>query len=312
METKLKQTTDTVFMVRPYRFTFNTYTAGDNHFQVPDPLLIEKSHDLALREFDSFVELLRNNGVEVVVAEDTPAPATPDSIFPNNWFTTHADGTLVLYPMYTDNRNKESYKSPILHALKSAFLPQETLDLRTYRDRRLVLEGTGCMILDRVHRIVYACRSERISEELLSIFCEEMDYKSVLFDAHDRNGAPIYHTNVMMALAEKYAIICLESISNLEERKVVVDSLESTGHKIIDISLDQVYEFAGNMLALHRKDNAASLLVMSRRAYDSLTPDQINSIEEHSMILAPSLDTIEILGGGSARCMMGEIYHSEL
>ncbi|MDO4770298.1 citrulline utilization hydrolase CtlX [Porphyromonas sp.] len=308
MATQSRQTTDTVFMVRPYNFTFNIHTAEDNHFQTPDPALIEKSHELALAEFDAFVTLLRDNGVKVVVAEDTASPATPDSLFPNNWFSTHEDGTMMLYPMYTDNRNKESYKNALFQTLKTAFDPVKVTDLRPYREKGLMLEGTGCLILDRVNKIVYACRSERISEPLLDIFCQEMGYKSVVFDALDRQGLPIYHTNVMMALAEKFAVICLECIRDEKEREKVVESLKSTGHEIVDITLDQVYKYAGNMLSVRTHDTGYPLMVMSRQAYDSLTQDQIRQIESHARILAPSLLTIETLGGGSARCMMGEIY----
>lgn len=312
MENKARQTTDTVFMVRPYNFTFNTHTAADNHFQTADPTLIERSHELALAEFDAFVSLLRANGVKVVVAEDTATPATPDSLFPNNWFSTHEDGTMMLYPMYTDNRNKESYKNALFQTIKSAFNPTSITDLRPYRERGFMLEGTGCLILDRVNKIVYACRSERISEPLLEIFCKERGYKSVVFDALDRDGLPIYHTNVMMALAEKFAVICLECIRDEKERAMVVESLKNTGHDIVDISLDQVYKYAGNMLSVRTHDTGYPLMVMSRQAYDSLTPDQIRHIESYARILAPSLITIETLGGGSARCMMGEIYeHSQ-
>lgn len=309
MDTNATQITDTIFMVRPYHFTFNTLTAADNHFQSASPELLEKAHELALGEFEDFVQLLKANGVDVVIAEDTPSPETPDSIFPNNWFSTHEDGTLMLYPMYAANRNQESYKPALYQTLHSAFAPKYITDLRNYREEGLLLEGTGCLILDRIHKIVYVCRSERVSEPLLEVFCTERGYKAIIFDALDRDGLPIYHTNVMMALAEKFAVICLESIRDEGQRALVVENLRNTGHDIVDISLDQVYKYAGNMLSIRSKNSDTPLIVMSKQALDSLRPDQIRQIESYARILAPSLTTIETLGGGSARCMMGEIYH---
>lgn len=306
MEKAKQQTSDRVFMVRPCRFIANPETMGDNHFQVAERET-DDANERALKEFDTFVELLRAHGVEVIVVQDTPEPHTPDSIFPNNWFLTDEEGNLTLFRMYAPSRDAESHKAELYNKLVEVYRPKNIWDLRPIsEDMGEVLEGTGTMIIDRPHGMIYACRSHRLSERLLDMVCEKYGYSSVIFDALDRDGKPIYHTNVMMALASDLAVICLASIPE-EQREFVIASLRSSGHEICDITMEQVYQFAGNMLSVRNK-NGEQFMVMSQRALRSLSDEQRGLIEKSMTIIAPSLTTIEDLGGGSARCMMGELY----
>lgn len=305
---KKAQITDTIFMVRPYRFGANPQTLGDNYFQDASKETAD-ANELATAEFDAFVKQLRAHDINVIVVQDTPVPHTPDSIFPNNWFLTDDEGTLTLFKMYAPNRDAESHKPHLYDALIAAYQPKRIRDLRPLSaEMGEVLEGTGSMIIDRTNGIIYACRSNRMSERLLDNVCEHYGFSSVVFDALDKNGQQIYHTNVMMALAEELAVICTECIP-LEQRMAVISSLEETGHDICDITLDQVYQYAGNMLSV-KNNQGKHFMVMSQRALKSLTPRQIQMIEAKMKILAPELEVIENLGGGSARCMMGEIYRT--
>lgn len=306
MERARQQTTDRVFMVRPCRFLANPETLGDNHFQVAERET-DDANERARREFDSFVELLRTHGVEVVVAEDTPEPHTPDSIFPNNWFLTDDEGHLTLFKMHAPSRDAESHKTVLFNRLLEVCQPKDIWDMRPISEEiGEVLEGTGTMIIDRPHRVIYACRSHRMSERLLEMVCQRFGYTAEVFDALDRDGKPIYHTNVMMALAEDVAVICVASVPE-EQRGRVLTSLRSSGHEICDITMEQVYQFAGNMLSVRNREGK-QFMVMSQRALASLTDEQRAMIEKSMTIIAPSLTTIEDLGGGSARCMMGELY----
>jgi hypothetical protein len=292
-------------MVKPARFGFNPQTAESNAFQKKDGFgrAVQES---ALREFLAYTTLLRANGVNIALAEDTLEPRTPDSIFPNNWFTTHEDGTLVLYPMAAPNRREER-KEHFLQIIRKSFKVTRTVDLTHYEDQGLFLEGTGSMILDRENKIVYACRSPRTCEKVLDDFCKELGYTPVLFEAVDSNGQQIYHTNVMMAVGTTYAIVCLDSIADISEREKVVASLEKTGKKILGISLEQMGQFAGNMLEL-QSNEGKKLLVMSATARKSLTPEQNRELSKTYRLLSPQLETIETNGGGSARCMLAEIF----
>lgn len=302
-----KQTTNRILMVRPAVFGYNPETATNNTFQkiVGSPEAVAK---MAQKEFDAYVNLLRENGVDVLVVQDSAKPHTPDSIFPNNWFSTHITGELILYPMYAPNRQMER-KLPILATVGELDGVERIINLKTYETQQKYLEGTGSMVLDRVNKIAYCCASERSSHELLEIFKEELDYRIVYFTANDTLSKPIYHTNVMMCVATKYAVICLESITDEAERQMVIDSLTSTGHEIVDISFEQVNHFAGNMLELE-SDEGQSLLIMSAEAERSLLADQIERLQHYSKILAPELITIESNGGGSARCMIAEIFYN--
>ena len=339
------QTTDKVLMIRPVRFSYNSQTAVNNAFQesgIPEEL----SQRQALKEFDAYVEMLRNEGIEVMVVEDTATPHTPDSIFPNNWLSLHSADELadvgstltgsahsstaapstanpgsaapcsrvaVLYPMFAENRRAER-RQDIIEALTGAVAPScasaALLDLTYYEKRNLFLEGTGSLILDRNEHLAYACQSPRTCEEVLEEWSSKMGYDYFLFHAEDMNGNPIYHTNVMMSVGEQLAIVCLDAITDIEERMSLIELLEESDKEIVEISLEQMNEFAGNMLQLHtvKEGELKYIMVMSARAKDSLDQDQIEAIEKYCKIVAPDLEFIERNGGGSARCMLAEIF----
>lgn len=293
-----------LLMIKPVRFDFNAETAVNNSFQtnVQDTLAQKK----AAAEFTQFISVLRSHGIDVTVVEDTPDPHTPDSIFPNNWISFHTDGTVCLYPMYAKNRRLER-KPTVLKAIEEKFIIQKTIDFTYYEQDDIFLEGTGSMVLDRENKIAYACLSPRTHEKVLSDFCTQLGYSPVVFWALDAEGQPIYHTNVMMCVADKYVVICLDSIRNEIERSSVTASISATKKAIIEISLDQMNHFAGNMLQVHNKDNEP-FLVMSSQAYQSLDADQIDMIQQFNPIIHSDITTIETNGGGSARCMMAEIF----
>ncbi|HUM64593.1 MAG TPA: arginine deiminase-related protein, partial [Chitinophagaceae bacterium] len=252
------------------------------------------------------VELLRSNGVDVTVVEDTPLPHTPDSIFPNNWISFHHDGTLLLYPMYAVNRRTER-KAHVLDLIQQKFQVNNKLDLTGYENQNIFLEGTGSMVLDRDNRIAYACLSPRTNEKALEEFCRLMNYRPVVFNATDGNGQPIYHTNVMMCVADQYVVICLESISDPVEQKMITETIRNSNKSLVVITLHQMQHFAGNMLQVENK-NGEKLLVMSSQAYEALTIEQLQELNRYNRILHSPLTTIETNGGGSARCMMAEVH----
>lgn len=298
------QTTSHILMIRPVNFGYNAETAVNNAFQVN-----EKDHDVqakALREFDGFVNILRQNGVDVTVVEDTPDPHTPDSIFPNNWVSFHQDGSLLLYPMYAANRRAER-KQHVVEKIKEKFTVEKQVDLSTYEMEDSFLEGTGSMVLDRKNRIAYACLSPRTSKRVLDEFCRQMDYSACVFHAKDGNGRDIYHTNVMMCVADKYVVICLDSIPDVQEKEKVIHTITQTEKEIIGISLVQMNHFAGNMLQVENNEGE-KLLVMSSRAFNSLTEEQSHKLASFNRIVHAPLTTIETNGGGSARCMMAEVH----
>ena len=309
------QTTNKVLMVRPVRFAYNEETATNNAFQKKDDTQggAQTVEQQAVREFDAYVAMLRDQGVEVQVLQDTEEPFTPDSIFPNNCFSTHIDvlpgtsvrqRTLVIYPMYAHNRRDERGK--LLKALmKEKF--DKIVDLSILEQEGMFLEGTGSLILDREHHIAYACVSPRTNPVALKIWADEMNYRYVLFDGTDDNGQPIYHTNVMMHVGSRYAIVCLEAIADQSQRQTVIDSLHTSGKEIVNISFDQMRQFAGNMLEL-RNSEGKKILVMSATAKHSLTSEQLSTLEQDALIVAPDIHTIETAGGGSARCMIAEKY----
>ncbi|MBL7755879.1 MAG: amidinotransferase [Chitinophagaceae bacterium] len=298
------QTTSHLLMIRPVNFAFNAETAVNNAFQVAG----ETDHvqETARREFDGFVTLLRENGVDVTVVEDTPVPHTPDSIFPNNWISFHADGTILLYPMFAPNRRSER-KPHVLQAIADRFAIRQTLDLTGFEQQHLFLEGTGSMVLDRDQQIAYACLSPRTDRTVLEEFCTKMHYHAVIFDAVDADGQPIYHTNVMMCVADRYVVICLDSIPDAGQRQLVSDSITGSGKAIITISLDQMAHFAGNMLQV-QNISGERLLIMSSQAFQSLNQAQLKQLTAFNRILHAPLNTIERNGGGSARCMLAEIH----
>ena len=306
------QTTSKLLMVRPARFAFNDETAKNNYFQKKTVLSEQESEqdriaEDALKEFDAFVKLLKANDVDVTVVQDTPEPYTPDSIFPNNWFSSHFTGELVLYPMFAPNRRLER-KPHILNLLKRNMNHRKVVDLTFWESEGEFLEGTGSMVFDRRKKIAYCCRSPRTSEKVLNDFCSRMNFQPVVFDAVDKDDNKIYHTNVMMEIGMQVAVICLESIKDEYERKRVISQLNSTGKIIVDISLDQVSQFAGNMHEVKSR-NGNPLMIMSASAHNSLTASQENIISTYNKIVTADLDTIEKNGGGSARCMLAEIFY---
>jgi hypothetical protein len=298
-----------IMMIRPVRFGGNPQTAASNRFQLTaDDLSAEQAQATALREFDSFAAILREAGIGVHVFDDTPEPHTPDSIFPNNWVSFHADGSAVLYPMLADNRRQER-RTDLLEALSAehGFRIARVVDLTHYERDGKFLEGTGSLVLDRAHRIAYACTSPRTDLDVLGDFAQQLDYDVVAFESNDAGGVAIYHTNVMMCVGTRFAAVCSASIRE-DERPAVLDALRTTGHAILDLSMQQLGEFAGNMLEV-RSARGARQVALSRRALDSLTPEQRALMEEYGgqAICAP-IPSIETLGGGSVRCMLAEIH----
>ena len=291
-----------LLMVRPSRFGFNAETAVNNAFQVAGDQ--SNVQEKALQEFDQFVQALRDKHIDVVVIQDTEEPHTPDSIFPNNWISFHKNSTIVLYPMFAENRRLER-KESVMETIRSRFNIDSTIDLTKNEAQDIFLEGTGSIILDRKQKIAYANISPRTDENLFKEFCEEMGYEPVIFEAKDETGKDIYHTNVMMCVGDQYAVICLDCIPE-GQRDTVREALENSGKTIVTISYEQMNHFAGNMLQV---ENTAGekFLVMSTQAYESLSPQQISTLESFNPIIHVPLYTIEQNGGGSARCMMAEI-----
>ncbi|MCM4160410.1 amidinotransferase [Antarcticibacterium flavum] len=305
-----RQITDTVLMVRPVGFRMNEETAVNNFFQEDIQLKNEEINLQAQKEFDDFVNKLQKAGVNVVVVEDKKELDTPDSIFPNNWVSFHEDGTAVIYPMFAVNRRRER-RMEFFEALEQkGYKIEEVLDYTGAEEEEVYLEGTGSMILDRVNQKAYCSLSPRANEDLFIEFCEDMEFTPVIFTAYqdvDGERKPIYHTNVMMCVAENFAVICLDSIDDPKERKNVVRHLKEDKKEVIKISEAQVHNFAGNMLQVKGAGDK-KFLVMSSTAYNSLEPSQIERIEKHCEILSAEIDTIETCGGGSTRCMLAEVF----
>ena len=303
------QYTSNILMIRPASFRMNEETAVNNYFQRETQLDPRMVVGAAQREFDEFVALLRAKGVNVIVVEDIKENDTPDALFPNNWISMHEDGKVGLYPMFAENRRRER-REDILDILEeNGFEISEVIDYSSAEEEEVFLEGTGSLILDRENGIAYCALSDRANEELLIEFCEDFEYTPIIFGAYqsaENKRLPIYHTNVMMCVADRFAVICLDSIDDKKERKAVKEQLKSNGKTIVAITEKQMHEFAGNMLQVKAKNGPA--LVMSDRAYRSLQPDQIKTLESFGPIIHPKLDIIETCGGGSARCMMAEIF----
>jgi hypothetical protein len=307
----MQQTTNTILMVRPVNFRMNEQTSVNNYYQRDiDDILPETINTKAQKEFDAFVEKLRAVGVQVIVVSDRIETDTPDSIFPNNWVSFHANGDVGLYPMFAENRRLERREDILETIEKEGFVINNIVDYTSAEKEQVYLEGTGSVILDRINKKAYCALSPRADEELFIEFCEDFEYTPVIFTAYqtvDGQRKPIYHTNVMMSIAETFAVICLSSIDDKKERKNVIKHLKEDGKEIIDITETQVNSFAGNMLQV-RGINDERFLVMSQAAYKSLSKAQIKQIAKHCKILYSSLETIETCGGGSARCMMAEIF----
>jgi hypothetical protein len=305
-----KQTTNTILMIEPVDFGFNDQTAVNNYFQQQ---YMDTDRDIqlqALAEFNEMVELLRKKKLNVLIVKDTTEHHTPDSIFPNNWISFHGDGQAVLYPMFATNRRKERRQDIIEYVSSSGSKINNIDDFTFWEEKNLFLEGTGSMILDRTNNIAYAALSERTSKSVFLEFCNVFEFKPVYFSANQTvygKRLPIYHTNVMMTVADEYAVICLEAIDNLKERKVVVDYLEKSGKDIITISENQMNCFAGNMLQVENADGKL-FLVLSQSAFDSLTQKQKDHLSSYNELIVVSIPTIERVGGGSVRCMMAEVF----
>ena len=305
----MAQATNSILMIRPINFGYNEETAQDNHYQIKDSI-IKNSNKSAQKEFDNMVNNLRQNGISVHVFQDDEKDYTPDSIFPNNWVSFHENGDLGLFPMYAENRRLER-RPEVLEFLESeGFTISNIVDYSSAESENKFLEGTGSMILDRENRIAYCSISNRSNEDLFIEFCEDFEFTPVLFNSFQSVGdkrLPIYHTNVMMCVATDYVMICLDSIDDKKQRKNVSNFINGSGKRLIEISENQVERFAGNMLELI-DENGDSVLVMSKSAEYSLNEDQKNTIKNYSRIVSCDINTIEVCGGGSARCMMAEIF----
>lgn len=299
------QTTNHVLMIRPARFASNPETAASNAFQLDD-IPPDAAQAAAQREFDTYVQALRHAGVSIVAVEDSPEPHTPDSIFPNNWVSFHRDGRVLLYPMEAPNRRLER-RAAVLDEIARQFAVRETVDLGRFEAEGKFLEGTGSMVLDHDNRLAYVCHSSRSHPDAMKAFEAQTGYRAVWFHAVDRCGKPIYHTNVMMCVGRTIAVVCMASIADAAERDMLRKSLHAAGKQILDISLAQMEAFAGNMLELRSADGSP-VFVMSRRAWASLDPGQRQRIAAYAKPVQAPIDTIERLGGGSARCMVAEIF----
>lgn len=306
----MKQITDTILMIRPVAFRMNEQTAVNNYYQkVVDNLLPSTVNAKAQQEFDAFVEKLQAVGVNVIVVDDTTDTDTPDSVFPNNWVSFHENGDVALYPMFAENRRSER-REDIFDILEDrGFVIDNLVDYTSAEEEGLFLEGTGSLVLDRENHKAYCALSPRAEEELVIEYCEDFDLGPVIFEAFqtvDGERVHIYHTNVMMCIGSTFAVICADCIDDKSERKMVLSNLRGDGKEVILLTEEQLNHFAGNMLQVQGSEK--SYLVMSDSAYSVLTKDQISRIEKHTEILTANLDTIEACGGGSARCMMAEIF----
>jgi hypothetical protein len=305
-----QQVTDTLLMVRPAAFFGNGETAVNNHFQhLASETHHEKLQREALSEFEDFRTLLESHGIRVFVAYDQQKPSTPDSIFPNNWVSFHENGVAVLHPMFAANRRIERDKGFLGILFENGFR-WRFADMTNLESEQKFLEGTGSMVLDRKNKVAYACLSDRTHPEAVVKFGKEFNYKPILFKSEHRKGNqtfPVYHTNVMMAIGENVCIVCSDSITNISERNEVLDQLKKSGREIVQISLEQMDCFAGNMLEV-KNTSGEHFMIMSKAAHQCLKPDQVSAIEEHCKILSSSLTCIETHGGGSARCMLAEVF----
>lgn len=304
------QATNSILMIRPVNFRMNEQTAVNNYFQEHLEIKNADINAKAQQEFDAFVEKLRSFGVNVIVESDDPLTDTPDSIFPNNWVSFHANGNVGIYPMFAVNRRQERREELFERLETEGFTIKNIVDYTSAEGENLFLEGTGSLCLDRVNKKAYCALSPRADEDLFIEFCEDFDYFPVVFTANQTVGdarLPIYHTNVMMCMTEQFVVICLEAIDDKKERKNVIKHLKENNKVIIEITESQMHQFAGNMLQVLGENNQR-FLVMSHSAHKSLTPAQIQAIKKHCPIISSPLDTIETCGGGSARCMMAEVF----
>ncbi len=299
------QITDTVLMIRPASFGFNAETAANNFFQQDPGKSNHVLQQTALEQFDKMVELLRNNGVNVIVEEDLTEPACPDAIFPNNWFTA-GNNRLSIFPMFAQSRRAEK-RDDILKRLTEKYHVEDVNDWSEFEAEAMYLEGTGSMVMDHRHRIIYACLSPRTHPAVVEKFAAANGYRALTFTAHDLEGRPIYHTNVMMCIGEDFAVLCPKAITDHIERIAVAQLLETTGHENIYITPGQLSAFAGNMLQL-LNNKGEKLIVLSQAALEVLSDEQKLQLENHGRLLPIDVSVIEQVEGGSVRCMMAEIF----
>jgi hypothetical protein len=306
----MQQITNSLLMIRPVAYRMNEQTAVNNYFQENLGFSDFVINARAQKEFDAFVEKLRAVGVQVIVENDIKEMETPDSIFPNNWISFHENGDVGLYPMFAENRRRERREDILVSLEKEGFIIKDLIDYTTAEEEGLFLEGTGSLILDRVNQKAYCALSPRADEDLVIEFCEDFEFTPVIFNANQTvhgKRLPIYHTNVLMALGENIAVICLDSIDSKSEKKMVIQNLKEDGKELVKISEDQMQQFAGNMLQV-KGAHDQNYMVMSTAAFKSLNPEQITTIEKRGPIVHSDLSTIEACGGGSARCMMAEVF----
>lgn len=302
----MPQIANTILMVRPASFGYNNETAANNVFQQKINASTAQISRQAVQEFDQFVAILEKNQLDVLVIEDSASPIKPDAIFPNNWFCTMPSGKIIVFPMYAPNRREEK-SDELLVTLTEKFKTTDVEDWSEYEADNFFLEGTGSMIFDHENKIVYACLSDRTHKALFETFSRNHGYRAIHFLAKDENGAPIYHTNVMMHIGETYAVICLDAIKDETERIWVSQNLSESGHEVIPITQKQVRHFAGNMIQVKNK-HQKKYTILSQSAYDHLTTAQIEILSIHSHLLPVDIQTIETIGGGSARCMVAEVF----
>ena len=299
-------TTNSILLIRPYNFVFNTETAESNTFQRYSAESQYEIQQKVSEEFEKFAATLQSKGVNLYIFDDIVFPHKPDAIFPNNWITFHPDGKIILYPMFAPNRRIER-RQDIIESLRSDFNINEVIDLSNYEIQNKFLEGTGSIVFDPRSKHAFACISPRTDKGLFIKLCADLGYKPYCFHAHDKNGTDIYHTNVMMCIGEKFAVLCLDSITNTLEREKICETLVQSGHEIINITLEQMNNFAGNMLEIENDKNE-KLLVLSNKAFLSLNKSQLHSLNRFSELIPLDIPTIESIGGGSVRCMMAEIF----
>ncbi len=302
----MTQSASAILMIRPANFGFNVETELSNAFQskkVSDYNIVKEK---AKQEFQSAVETLRSKNINVIVIEDTESPVKPDAVFPNNWISFHPDGTIVLYPMLAPNRRLER-RLDIIENLKKSFQVNKIVDLSFHENENHFLEGTGSIVFDHQNKIAYACLSARTDKTLLENTSKQLGYKPISFTATDKNSQEIYHTNVMMCVAEKFAVVCLESIKNKTEKEQVLNTLLETNHEVVAISLEQMNQFAGNMLEINSTEGK-KYLAMSQSAFNAISSSQKKTMEKYCELLPLNINTIETIGGGSVRCMMAEIF----
>ena len=301
--------TNTVLMIRPAHFGSNPDTLADNKFQNDMSGKKTEVSEKAIVEFDKMVKSLEDADVNVIVIQDTVNPIKPDAIFPNNWISSHSNGTLVTYPMMAASRRNER-REDIVTKLTEEYKYKKRYSFEYHEAEEKYLEGTGSLVFDRANKIVYACISKRTDVKVLEKFAVLYNYQKVVFHATDRSNSPIYHTNVMMAIANDHVVICLESIRDIEERKEVIENLSNSGKEIIEINYNQMEQFAGNMLQIKSK-LGQPIMIMSSAAYNSLTSSQIDKLSAYSKLLSIPIPTIEHFGGGSVRCMVMELFKPE-